>query len=826
MRSPYVTAARALALLTGFIVTAVIAGVVAAGLFLPATQAAGVLTRNSVAFFDSLPTELNEMPLSEQSVMLARNGQVIARFFDENRTVISLARMSPYIQQAIVAIEDERFYQHGGVDSRGVLRAFTKDMLTNDVQGASTLTQQYVKNVLVESAVIQGNKTSAAAATERSKARKIREMKLAIALEKKYTKDQILQGYLNIALFGDSTYGVEAASYYYFKKHASQLNLSEAATLAGLVQSPNNYNPRLHPKAAQDRRDVVLSRMLQLGIITTAEYSQAHQTKLTTKGVLKISRPHSGCANAGLYAYFCQYVYQTIIQNPAFSALGKTEHERTLAIARNGLTIRTTIDPSLEQAAWDAVTSKLPPTDKSQISTATATVQAGTGQIMQMTQNSVYSLTPGRGRTSVNYATDKDYGGSSGFQIGSTAKPFTLAAWLAAGHSAMDIVDANVTTHPYHDFTSCGKKLPDAGQKPWTPGNSEGDEGGNMTAAAAMALSVNAAYVNMESKLDLCDIADIQNRLGMHIAAPSKECTATGFSTRIPACVPAMTLGVFPTAPLTLAAAYAGFANQGTYCSPIAVTAIGGRDANGRIQKSLKVPGSQCSQAIEPDVAAGVDWVLQKVVQDPSGTAYGRATLDGHVAGGKTGTTNEDMDTWFTGFTPQMSTAVWVGDGRSVHRHNLRNVTVKGKHYRQIYGRDMAAPIWKLIMTKALQGLPNESFPEPNPDMIKQAQIGVPDVSGMTPQDATTQLEGAGFTAQVMPQQVNSPQPAGTVAFTAPGAGSQVNAGTTITLFLSNGQGGGLPGQGGGLPGQGGTSPTTSPTTSPGHGRRTIAPTG
>jgi membrane peptidoglycan carboxypeptidase len=257
---------QALALLLAFVLTAGVGGLLTAGLVLPTVAVANTATDLSVEAFEDLPSELETRPLSEKSVMLANDGTtVLAEFFSENRVVVPLDQVSVQMQNAVVATEDKRFYQHGGIDPAGMVRALVKNQISDSTQGASTLTQQYVKNVLIETAVRDGDLAAAEAAREaegtEGYARKLREAKLAIALEKTMTKDQILENYLNIAQFGVATYGVESAALRYFSKHAVDLTYLEAATIAGITQSPTAYDPVRNPEASEGRRNIVLRLM-------------------------------------------------------------------------------------------------------------------------------------------------------------------------------------------------------------------------------------------------------------------------------------------------------------------------------------------------------------------------------------------------------------------------------------------------------------------------------------------------------------------------------------------------------------------------------------
>jgi membrane peptidoglycan carboxypeptidase len=691
------------------VVVSSLAGALGTALVMPVVGSAGWAVTTGAEYFDSLPSDLTQSPLPRRSVLLTRNGQPITYFFDENRVEVPLSAVSPLLQNAVVAIEDARFYQHGGIDPRGVARAAVNDTAGGKVQGASTLTQQYVKNVLVERATGLGDEAGAQAAVARTTSRKIREMRLAISLEKRIDKQQILERYLNIVYFGGLTYGVEAAAQRQFGVSASAVTLPQAALLAGMIQEPSSYDPTTHPAAARQRRDVVLARMLEQGLITQAEHDQAVASAVVAKG-----RPVArGCSAAGVNAFFCDYVQRSILQDPAYSALGATQAQRLTSLNRGGLMIRTTLDADLEYAAGQAVRDAVPPGDPSGLGAAAVTVEPGTGRVLAMTQNRTYAVTSGAGRTSINYSTDYAVGGATGFQTGSAFKPFTLAAWLAAGGSLDDTVDATKRDFPYRSFTACGRHL--RGTKPYTPGNSEGRETGEMSVLEATYNSVNVAYVDMESQLDLCDIAGVAERLGLHLAVPGRDCTATGpLTSDLPRCLPSLTLGVKEIAPLTMAAAYAGFASGGIYCRPLAVASVTRAGPSPGSAVGVGVPGPSCRRAIDQDVAAGVTAALTQVLS--KGTAAGVGPLPWPAAG-KTGTTDGPYDTWFVGYTAQRSTAVWVADpgraagGGSVGRRRLTDISVGGHFYPIVYGASIAAPLWKRITEPAMAGLPAESRP-------------------------------------------------------------------------------------------------------------------
>src|SRR4051794_24018312 len=297
MKNSAPAAGRLIGLLSLFVAASVVAGALVAGLFVPAVAAMGGATKGSINWFNGLQASLPTADISQQSVLLASDGKTqIARFYAENRQTVPLTRISKNMQAAIIAIEDSRFRDHGGVDPIGLVRAAVSDYMGNgtQVQGASTLTQQYIKNLFVEQAARKGDTAGVQAATAKDASRKIAEIRAAIDLEKKMSKDQILQAYLNIAYFGNAAYGVEAAAERYFSIHASQLSIEQSALLAGIVNAPFTYDP-IHKKAnAKIRRDLVLGRMDELKMISARQLAKAVKSRI----VLKPRAPVGGCASA------------------------------------------------------------------------------------------------------------------------------------------------------------------------------------------------------------------------------------------------------------------------------------------------------------------------------------------------------------------------------------------------------------------------------------------------------------------------------------------------------------------------------------------------
>ncbi|OKL51315.1 transglycosylase domain-containing protein [Buchananella hordeovulneris] len=688
---------QASAMFVVFIATSMVAGALSSVFALPTATAVGALTNAGTDLFEELPEDLAMPPLSEPSTILRADGTVLATFYYQNRQVVPLAEIAPIMQKSIIALEDRRFRQHQGIDPTGLIRALISNTSGGDTQGASTLTQQFVKNYLVEAGILANDPVAIAAATGPTIARKLREAKLALALERRMSKDDILAGYLNIAQFGPSVYGIEAASQYYFSKSAKDLTLAEAALLAGIPQSPNSHDPVAHPENATKRREEVLAALLKEDVITKAQYDEVNQ--IPVADMLNISEKTSGCAQAGHAAYFCQYVEQEILNNEAF---GATRSERDALLKRGGLTITTTLDPQTQQAAADAVHGMIPAGDASGAKLATAAIEPGTGRILALAQNTNFGKKDGDlYTTELAYTVDKNHGGGIGFQIGSTFKTFTLATWFQAGKSVWQRVGGRSATYTGDDFHSCEGPVY---IEPWEVNDLPGKTGAR-TVREATALSINNGFLHMATQLDLCDIAEMANKVGIRDTEGK----------RLPA-LPGNMLGSGEATPLALANAYATFAAGGTYCTPIAITKIVDRDGN-----ELSVPGANCSQVMEPEVAGKVTATLHWSVN--SQFYRGVANVPGHPVAGKTGTTDENADTWFVGYTPQIAAATWLGHSEA--RVPGIDVTINGEYYDYIYGSTIAAPTWARFMAQAMEGR--------EPGELNIGDLGAPPVERPAP---------------------------------------------------------------------------------------------
>ncbi|CNG39308.1 membrane carboxypeptidase (penicillin-binding protein) [Mycobacterium tuberculosis] len=760
-----------------------LAGLLVALMLLPTACTAGVGARDTARWFDSEPVDLTTTGVPQRSTILAADGSTIATFFYQNRVDVPLGKIAPVMRKAVVAIEDSRFYAHGALDLQGTLRAFASNLSSGEVtQGGSGITQQYVKNLLLTQADSDEEREAATAITA---ARKIRELRYAVAVEGKYGKDEILRRYLNIAYYGDGAYGVEAASRHYFSKHASELNLPEAALLAGIIRYPYAYDPIRHPGEARHRRDTVLDRMVGLGWLDPAKAAEAKSRPIR----LDLDNVRSGCVSSKA-PFFCDYVQREILTDRVF---GKTAKEREKLLKRGGLTIRTTMDRRAQKAAQRAVDKHVPPKNSAHKAAAEAMVEPGTGEIKAMVVDRALGPDKERGKTWINFAADASHGSSIGMQAGSTFKAFTLAAALDEGMPFGTRLMAPRAFTPV-GFRNCdGDKVGDPTASLRNAADGEG--GKEFSLVTGTHHSVNTFFLELEKKVGLCDTVKMAERLGMKQASgkPLEE-------------YPSFTLGFNPVSPVRLAAAYAAFAARGEYCEPIAITSI--KDAAGH---KLKVPGRDCEQAIDEGVADAVNYVLQGVLT--KGTARGMGI--GRPAAGKTGTVDNFSAAWFAGYTPDLAAAVWVGDPRGGYKHPMENLCMNGTCYGAVFGATIPAPIWQQSMSGALRGSAASSFHRPPSFYFSKGsgedRAKVPDVRGMELGDAVSRLRAAGFTTNVSTPVDSDRYRKGTVAEMSPGPGS-AEPGSTITLRVSKGA---KKRDDGGGPGPGGPRGPTPPVTIP-----------
>lgn len=677
---------RVLSHLVVMVAVAAVLGVVVAGLAIPFAALTGMGAKNVAQTMDNLPEELETDPLSQRTTILDANGQRLASIYDENRITVPLKGISRTMVKALVAIEDYRFYQHGALDLKGTLRALVTNQANSGVvQGGSSITQQLVKLTLLSQAK---TKAERAAATDDTYARKLKELRYAIALEQTHSKDWILERYLNTAYFGDGAYGVQAAAKHYFNVNAAQLNLRQAATLAGLVKNPYGYDPTKFPDKTLERRDVVLDRMAQLNVISR---EKADKTKERDLG-LDVQEVDNGCLNSRA-PFFCDYVVEYLLQD---EQLGATRRERMNTLKNGGLTIRTTLDISAQEAADASVATHVYAKDEA--IGALAVVQPGTGDVMALAQSRPMGSDKKKGETYLNYTIPEELGNSKCCQAGSTFKVFTLAAALQQGLPLSTAFNSpSPMTFNLDDFATCPGE-PGFGYGTFEVPNSTTSGVKNMYSGTRE--SVNTYYMQLEEQTGVCAPYELAKSMGVQLTNPQQ--TKAGLAELIPN----FTLGVASASPLEMAEAYATFAARGLHCDSRPVTAILDSDKN-----VLKEYPSTCTQVLEQQNADAINDVLRGVLEG----GFASAQQLGVPSAGKTGTTNGGNSVWFVGYTPEVATAAMIGGANQFGTPiPLTGQTVGGNYIYTASGSGFAAPMWGDAMRVITEGASYEDFVYPS----------------------------------------------------------------------------------------------------------------
>jgi len=695
-------------------VVVVVAGTLFALAWLPTVGSAGRVVQQVSDHISAIGAadDLAFPQSRERSTIYAADGSILATLYlVENRKVIRLKQVNDVTRRAVLAIEDTTFYEHRGLDYQAIVRALLANVQAGDItQGASTITQQLVRNRFPEKVV----------GTEQTLERKIREARLAVRIEQEYTKDEILELYLNEVYFGRGVYGIGTAAEYYFSKKAKELTLSEAALLAGLIAAPERYSPVNDRQAALERRNQVIDRMLAVGWITLekADMAKGRPVKLKrNRVILKTREP-----------YFVEYIKQQILSDERF---GDTYRLRKRALFQGGLKIYTTLDPRLQRAGVGAVKRHLP--NRSDPQGAIASVDVETGAIRALVGGRSFK------ESQVNVATGQ---GGTGRQSGSAFKPFTLAAAFLDGMPAGKVYDS-----ANGQVVDCGSGYPS-----YQVFNADGGGQGFVNLWTATENSINAVFVQLASDVGHASVAQVAKRMGID-------------SELEPVC--SLTLGTEEVTPLEMASAFSTLANEGVHCEQFGIRKVLDRDG----EVIVRNKHGKCRQVIPQRVANLVAAMLQRVVCCGTGTA---AALGAWPVFGKTGTTNDYGDAWFVGCTRQRCSASWVG-------HLKGRVPMTNVHGITVFGGTFPARIWHDFMLTAMRGLPALGFPPPPPP----AYALVPNVVGRKLERAEKLLAKANFTAQG--ERVNSTEPAGTVVGQSPGAGSRVEAGSLVTLEVSNG---------------------------------------
>ncbi len=773
------TPGGALGALLGAGIMSIIAGILVTVAVTPVVAVGGAAASTAISLFENLPDHLNPGRLSSPSELYAKDSEgndvLIARFYAQNRQMVGWDQIAQSAKDAAVSEEDPRFYTHGGVDALAAARAVAQRVTGSGHSGASTITMQYVRNVLVQEAELISNEKKREEAynnaTREDFDRKLKEMRLAISLEKQFSKDDILLGYLNIANYGGRVYGIQAAARTYYSKNADELSIAEAASLVGIVNSPATLNLRDPDnfEANKNRRDRIIHSMLREGKITQQQHDEAIETPVEPQ----ISETPAGCSMAEdrKLGHFCDYVVNYIRNDKKF---GETPEERWFKFQNGGFRIMTTIDLDLQQTATEQMAEHIPTTIPGvDYGGAVVSVSTKTGNVLVMTQNRPFSDVPEfieehPEYTSINYNTDYEYGGSHGFQYGSVTKAFTMATWLAEGHSALERINVGGRTVDLSSFrASCLGGVYGGGA--WTFKN-HNSLGGVNTALYAMDNSLNGGFVSMAQKIDLCKIFDTQKAMGVHRASEqNSNPDLSNYGTKNLSVVPAGAFnGNDEVSPITLATAYAGFANEGKVCKPSPIVSI--HDASGA---EVDFTRSECKQAIDPAVANGTLYTLEHYITSGIGS-LGRGNT-GVARFGKTGTTDKNKDTWWVGGSTEVTTATWHGNVTG--DADLKNL---GVYRNNTY-------LWRNLMNAADRKYPGSPFPRVSQAAIQMRQQAVPDVTGQSLNQAKSVLETAGFAVEHQGAE-DSNRPEGEVIRMEPGGGSQAPVGATITLVTSSGK--------------------------------------
>ncbi|MGO2618636.1 transglycosylase domain-containing protein [Glutamicibacter ardleyensis] len=693
-KSPFFDTATTLGKIVAFFGISALCGVLAAGMIVPVAAIAktGLTTGNNIV--SALPSTFEKLPIPQPSRVLDTEGKEIATFYEQNREPVKLKDISPEMRKAIVSVEDERFYEHNGIDPKGIARAVVGNLTSSSRSGASTLTQQYVNNLLVNNQELTGS-TESTVSGQKDYADKIRELKYAVAIEKEMSKDEILEGYLNLVLFSGREYGVQAAAQHFYSIDAKDLNVQQSAMLAGMVQLPNVYNPLNNPERSIDRRNKVLGNMYRADAITKKEYDKAVKSDLDLKPSKSQS---SGCYSAGDDAFFCDLATELVLQN---ESLGKTREDRENMLYRGGLTVKTTLNSKLNEKAAKDARKAIDPEAKSNTDVASAivSVEPGTGNILAMAQNTAYDPAGGHGKTTLNYSVERSLGGAGGFQAGSTMKPYTTLAWLKEGHNMWDTIDARRDHYSgsYDWKASC---LPGGSTRAyggWDVNNASSGFKRKMKVNYGLKWSINTATVAEAARLDLCNITDYTTKLGLvdYDSGKGEPISATN---------PSFVIGTPKITPLAQAAAFAAFANKGEYCEPRAIMSITDKDGT-----DYKVKKETCSQKIDPTYVADLNGTLKSIATD----RVSKGRVSGPIAG-KTGTNNWSTSTWFVGYTTGISTAAWVGrvNATAAEKENtLQGSMINDQRASMVLDSSTyAAPLWVDFMEEAVHEYERNNF--------------------------------------------------------------------------------------------------------------------
>ncbi|MEU7612822.1 transglycosylase domain-containing protein [Micromonospora sp. NPDC049204] len=784
------------------LVCGLLAGVVVAAAAFPAVAMSGLAAKAGAETFGALPTELTVARAPQISYLLASDGKTpLATMYDENRRDVKLADISPYMQKAIIAAEDHDFYKHNGVDINGVARAFVNNQGDGGRQGASTLTMQYVRLAIAYSAT---HPADVVAATEDTSARKLREMRLALQVDKEFSKDEILTRYLNLASFGNGAYGIYAASQVYFGKPPSKLKIEEAALLAGMVKAPTTNDPTTEAgyPLAKDRRDYVIQNMVDIKAITQPEADAAKAIELKVLD----KRTPNGCvaANVNSWGFFCDYFYRWWMGQETF---GSTTYDRERRLKSGGYTVVTSIDVQAQRGADKAV--RRAKSENSKEAAMVAVVEPGSGRVRALAVNRQFKLDdpknpknkissdPAKSRKGIrgNYPATVNPlltggNGITGYQAGSTFKIFTIVAALEKGIPLSYTINAPQKFESEY-IVERGSDAACPGTNKYCPTNSGLKAGGVQNMWSAFAQSINTYFVPLQQQVGAENVVDAAKRLGINFGVSKENDWANDKAAAHD--WGAFTLGVSSVTPLDLANSYATLAADGKYCEPIPVQEIKDPDGN-----KLDIANPRCEKRFSTEVARAAVDAARCPVGDNSSTskcgssrtaAVVKGIVDAPVAG-KSGTTDSEKTAALVAMTKQYAVAGIMADP------DWPQTNVRMLHKEK---NGINPPVYETLRD-AMIGKDRIQFEPPGQKISEGDQKSIPGVSCISVDQAKSRLKDAGFEPVVSDTKVKSSCPPNTVHGTSPD-GRTIKGGV-VTIQVSNGGGGATPGTpGGGQPG-------------------------
>lgn len=771
------------------LVCGVLAGILAAAAAFPLAGLFGMAAENGIQSFESLPTELTKPTLPQTSYVYASDGEtLITSFYEENRREVTLDEVSPLMIDALLAAEDSKFYEHNGVDWAGIIRAAVANQ-GGDSQGASTLTMQYVRNTLIYSA---STIDEVIAASEDTYERKLREARYAMAIEDSMSKEEILEGYLNVIYLGNQAYGVHAGSYSYFNKPPSELELWEAATLASLPKFPSYADGLLDGEGDDtqivERRNWILDRMASLGYITQDQADTAKEQPLGLN-----PRPvRSECVDVATanWGFFCDYFKAWWGDQELF---GETERDRISLLKRGGFKIVTSLDADLQNQATERLSDEVDVDSPEALGSVTIT--PGTGHIRAMAVNRIYSLdqTDNGPRTDGDDSKPSNYpnttipllsGNSevSGYPAGSTFKMFTLLAALEEGWPLKTTIpnpSKYVSQYPAGNDADPDVTCSRGGRNVWCPNNSISSSA-PLNLWSLFGRSSNTGFVQLQEMVGTSKAYDAAKRAGISFYSPGGVVAAEENGNVDD--YGSFTLGMDPTTPLDMAEAYATVAAGGLHCNPLPVMQV--IDATGEEWTEASAP--QCDQAFSEEVAyAAVSAGRCVVGQNAEGTqCSGNGTAAAYTGGfdrplfGKTGTAESDRSYWFIGSTPNATTATFVGDTDATFRSEVASESLK------VSVKEVG--VW--ILKKAVKDLEEEGWPKPTDDMVNGKNLtSIPSIGCMDADEARSRVAGAGFDASIAGGQFASDCKEGEAFGTSPSGSAP--GGAPVYILISDGSG-------------------------------------